>query len=176
MTLKLVPPSREYKRSYREYIAELGAEERYPFSLDFEHQDFTALLEHLGDFAKGINVPDGYVPSSTYWLIEAGNIAGVSSLRHCLNERIRQCGGHIGLGIRPSRRGRGLGSALMALTIQEARGKVSGDIHIHCHKGNEASVRMILANGGILDSEIEHGQPPVLVQRYLVPVSGRDAT
>ncbi|AKC85484.1 GNAT family N-acetyltransferase [Pseudoxanthomonas suwonensis] len=168
MTATLVLPGRGYERSYRGYILELGDEERYPFPLDFEYRDFAALLRRLDEFANGIDIPEGFVPSSTYWLVEGGEIVGVSNLRHRLNERIRQCGGHIGLGIRPSRRGRGFGNALMALTIREARKRGIEDVHIHCHKGNEASARMIVRNGGVLDSEIEDGEPAGIVQRYVV--------
>lgn len=168
MTVALVLPNPEYEQSYCAYIVELGDEERYPFPLDFEHNDFVALLQRLDDFAKGINIPEGFVPSSTFWLIEDGEIVGVSNLRHYLNERIRHCGGHIGLGIRPLCRGRRLSKVLMALTIQEARKRGIGELHIHCHKHNEASARMIISNGGALDSEIGDGEPEEIVQRYVV--------
>lgn len=166
MAVSLVLPTADYEQSYGEYIAELGDEERYPFPLDFEHHDFAALLKRLSEFANGVNIPDGFVPSSTYWLVEGGEIIGVSNLRHYLNERIKQCGGHIGLGIRPSYRSKGLGNALMTLTIQEARRRGIGEIHIHCHKHNEASARMIISNGGVLESEIEESSE--IVQRYVV--------
>lgn len=168
MAVALILPNPEYEQSYGAYIVELGDEERYPFPLDFEHNDFAALLRRLDDFTKGINIPEGFVPSSTFWLVEGGEIIGVSNLRHYLNERIRHCGGHIGLGIRPSYRGRGLGNVLMALTIQEARKRGIGELHIHCHKANEASTRMIISNGGVLDSEVEDGEPGEIVRRYVV--------
>ena len=168
MTSSLVLPCRKYEQSYRAYIDELGDEERYPFQMDFEHLDFGALLQRLAGFSQGINIPTGYVPSSTYWLVEGPELLGVSSLRHHLNERIRHCGGHLGLGIRPSRRGRGLGTRLLALTLLEARRMGIGEVHIHCHKDNESSGRMIVRNGGVLHSEIESGEPGAVVQRYVV--------
>lgn len=168
MAAELVLPSCEYEQSYCEYIIELGDEERYPFPLDFEHSDFTALLKRLDEFANGINIPDGFVPSSTYWLVEDGEIIGVSNLRHYLNERIKNCGGHIGLGIRPSCRGHGIGNKLMAFTIHEAQKRGIGEIHIHCRRNNEASVRMIISNGGVLDSEIKDLESGAVVQRYVL--------
>src|SRR5690606_29423812 len=121
MTAALVLPGFEYEGSYRNYIAELGAEERYPFQMDFPNGDFHALLERLRKFAAGVKVPSGYVRTSTYWLVDGGELIGVSSLRHRLNKQLAERGGHIGLGIRPSYRGRGLGTTLLALTLQEAR-------------------------------------------------------
>ena len=168
MAISLLKPGPELEQSYRDYIVELGDEERYPFPLDFEHDDFPAYLQRLDDLANGINIPDSYVPSSTFWLVDGDEILGVSNLRHFLNDKIRQYGGHIGLGIRPSQRGKGLGSLLMALTIGEARKRGIGEIHIHCEKNNEASVRTITGNHGVLDSEADYGDPPVTIQRYVV--------
>lgn len=169
MLFELVQPDLRFQSSYEDYIAELGDEVRYPFPLDFDHRDFAALLRRLEDLAEGRNIPEGFVPSSTFWLVCGDTLAGVANLRHCLNDRIRHCGGHIGLGVRPSFRGQGLGRTLMAMTIEQARMRGIGELHIHCHKDNEASARMIVANGGVLDSEIDDGQPARVVQRYVIP-------
>ena len=169
MTLSLVLPSSEYEQSYRGYLGELGDEERYPFQLDLDCSDFGALLQRLDEFRQGVNIPSGYVATSTYWLVDGPELVGVASLRHTLNERIKECGGHIGLGIRPTRRGRGVGTKLLSLTLDRAREIGVGEVHVHCHKGNGASGRMIVRNGGVLHSEIEVGDPAVVVQRYVVP-------
>jgi predicted acetyltransferase len=168
MTRLLISPIPEYEASYRAYIQELGDEERYPFPLDFDCSDFAALLDRLANFEAGRNLPAGYVSSSTYWLVESGEIVGVSNLRHSLNEEIRHCGGHIGLGIRPAQRGRGLGAELMALTIQQAWKRGIEEVHIHCYKSNGASASIIESNGGVLHSEIEEGHPVKIVQRFVV--------
>lgn len=115
-----IQPNLEFEASYREYIRELGDELRYPFPLDFDHSDFSSLLDRLADFQAGRNLPAGYVASSTFWFVEAGEILGVSNVRHTSNKEIHRCGGHIGLSMRPSQRGRGLGTELMSLTILEA--------------------------------------------------------
>jgi predicted acetyltransferase len=164
---RLTHPNREYEQSYREYILELGDEERYPFPLDWDYEDFDLLLRKLGDFRNGKNIPEGFVPSTTYWLVEDGDILGVSNLRHYLNDRIRKVGGHIGLGIRPSRRGEGLGRELLQLTIEKGRELGLGDLHIHCHKENQSSVNMIRASGAELESEVPEKPGGPIVQRYV---------
>lgn len=168
MARSFIEPILELESSYRDYIRELGNEERYPFPLDFDYSDFPSLLACLADFDAGRNLPAGYVASSTYWLVEAGEILGVSNLRHTLNEEIHRCGGHIGLGIRPSQRSRGLGAELMSLTIQEARKRGIDEVHIHCYKSNLASAKIIEANGGVLHSEIEEGALGNVIQRFVV--------
>jgi predicted acetyltransferase len=168
MNYHLVRPVAVYKRSYRDYIRELGDEERYPFPLDYDHDDFPALLKRLDNLARGIDLPEGFVPSSTFWLVHGDELVGVSNLRHCLNDRIREIGGHIGVGIRPSFRGRGLGTLLLGLTITEARQRGIRPIYIHCHKHNTASARMIIGNGGVLESEVLDAGSAEVVQRYIL--------
>ena len=164
--MEFVLPSKTYQQSYREYIEELGDEERYPFPLSFEHEDFDALLAKLDDFASGRNIPEGYVPSTTLWLVEGEQLLGVANLRHYLNARIEESGGHIGLGVRPAYRGKGLGKHLMKLAIETLNGMGVNQVHIHCYKDNLPSARAIVANGGKLHSEIMVESKTV--QRYLV--------
>lgn len=172
MSIKLVAPDICYRQSYHRYIQELGDDERYPFPLDFDYQDFPAYLARLKEIEQGIRLPAGYVPSSTWWLVENDELIGVSNLRHYLNNSIRHIGGHIGLSIRPSRRGKGLSKALLQLTIGKAKAMGVKTVHIHCYRHNTASARMIMACGGALESEVILDQSPgsEIIQRYLCAV------
>lgn len=164
--MKLILPTKEYQQSYHTYIKELGDEERYPFPMDFDYRDFQKMLLKIDDFANGVNLPDGYVQSSTLWLVEAGELVGVTNIRHYLNKDIEYCGGHIGLGIRPSYRAKGYGNQLMKLSIEKLYDMGINTVHIHCYKDNIASAKAIISNGGILDSELTLDNK--VVQRYLV--------
>ncbi len=164
--MKLVTPDIQYHASYLTYIKELGDEERYPFPLDFDHSDFPAMLIRIQQFEQGVDLPKAYVPSTTYWMVEGDEIIGVSNLRHYLNDQLKTAGGHIGLGIRPSSRGRKLSVQLLQMTLVKAVDKGINEVHVHCYKHNLASARMIEACGGELDSEVlDDG---VVVLRYLV--------
>ncbi|WP_232366314.1 GNAT family N-acetyltransferase [Aliidiomarina halalkaliphila] len=167
--MRLILPCLEYEGSYRDYITELGNEERYPFPLDFDHADFPAMLAKLEQFRMGVDLPQGFVPSTTYWLVDQQEMIGVANLRHYLNARIERAGGHIGLGVRPRERGKGLGATLLRLTLEQAWARSIQPVHVHCYKHNQASARMILANGGVLDSEIEDGGETI--QRYIISPS-----
>jgi predicted acetyltransferase len=164
--MELALPSIEYKDSYLEYIKELGNEERYPFPMDFDYSNFEALLEKIEQFSKGLNLPAGYVPSSTFWLVDSREIIGVTNIRHYLNSEIEHCGGHIGLGIRPAYRGKGLGGYLMKLSIEKLKGMGVNSVHIHCYKENIASSKAIRSSGGVLASELPLQNR--VVQRYVV--------
>ena len=164
--MKLETPSIDYAGSYDRYIKELGAEERYPFPLDFEYSDFSHYLRRLEELSTGKNVPKGFVQSSTWWLVEENEIVGITNLRHQLTPELKACGGHIGLSIRPSRRGQSLGKKLMSLSIEKLRHFGVTDIHIHCYKGNLSSANTILACGGVLHSELQQNHQTI--QRYIV--------
>lgn len=165
--LKLVEPGMEWQRSYHRYIEELGDEERYPFPMDFEHHDFAAMLQRIADFAAGKNLPDGYVSSSTLWLVAGDELLAVANIRHRLNDSLRYAGGHIGLGVRPSFRGQSLGSYLMQQAINFARQLGIGDVHIHCYKDNLASRGMIERCKGVPHSEVAT-EDGTVVLRYIV--------
>ena len=167
--MNLVLPSIEYQQSYHSYINELGSEERYPFVLDFDYQDFAAYLAKIRGFSEGINLPCGYVPSSTFWLIHHNEIVGVTNLRHYLNDQIKHCGGHIGLSIRPSKRGAGLGILLMKLSIEKLHSMGNNLLHIHCYASNLASKRAIISNGGAFDSAIKSDSH--IVNRYIIDLT-----
>jgi predicted acetyltransferase len=164
--LKLILPTKEYQQSYHAYIKELSDEERYPFPMDFDCSDFQKMLAKISDFANGVNLPDGYVQSSTLWLVEAGELIGVTNIRHYLNKSIEHCGGHIGLSIRPSHRAKGYGNQIMRLSIEKLYDMGINTVHIHCYKDNTSSAKAIIANGGELDSELTLDNK--VVQRYLV--------
>nr|WP_245335309.1 GNAT family N-acetyltransferase [Shewanella sp. WXL01] len=124
------------------------------------------MLSKLENFRLGENLPEGYVASTTLWLIDNEEIVGVTNLRHGLNEALRHCGGHIGLGIRPSMRGKGYGKDLMKLSVDQLRAMGERQIHIHCYADNLASANTTKAIGGELDSQVMIDDK--LVERYIV--------
>lgn len=165
---QFIRPSVEYEKSYREYISELGSSERYPFPLDFPYDDFQGLINRLKAYSNGIDLPDGFVRNSTFWLVEQGEIVGVSNLRHILTERLQREGGHVGFGVRPKAQGRGVGKELLKRTLAEATDIGLSEVLIVCLKENVASAKVICANGGKLESEYSMPKYSGPVQRYIV--------
>lgn len=166
----LITPTVEYEESYRSYIDELCNAERYPFVLDLEYDDFAALVARLGNFSLGIDLPDGSVPSTTFWLVEDGEIVGVSSLRHHMTEKLRLLGGHIGFGVRPSAQGRGVAKELLKQTLTQAGHLGISEVLVVCLKANVPSSRVIEANGGRLESEYSVPEYDGLLQRYTITI------
>ncbi|KXJ61836.1 MAG: hypothetical protein AXW14_07905 [Alteromonas sp. Nap_26] len=195
VTYQLVTPSAHFESSYHEYIVELGNEERYPFVLDFDATDFQAYLARVEDFRQGVNLPDGYVASTTYWLVCGNTLLGVANLRQYLNTVIAHVGGHVGVGIRPSCRRKGLSHLLLKWVCEIASEQgigepVSGSdsakatqphhqqsnstkhLHVHCYTSNTASKRMIKSVGGVLHSTVlvNSKQGSTSVSRFVIGI------
>jgi len=152
--LKLIEPNTIYKITYREMMEEWrsSGEELVPFTLEYDSTDFDKFILFTNSF-KTVKA-DGFVHHSTFWLItDDNNIAGVSNLRHYLNESLLSEGGHIGFGIRPSFRRKGYASKLLELTLLEAKKINLSKVLLTCDKSNTGSSRTIHKNNGVLWKE-----------------------
>jgi predicted acetyltransferase len=80
-------------------------------------------------------------------------VVGVSSLRLSLNDNLRKDGGNIGYGIRPSARLRGFATLILKETLLKAKVRGITRALVTAEKGNTGSIKTILKNGGVFDSE-----------------------
>jgi predicted acetyltransferase len=177
--LRLIGPSRDFESSYRSLVDEIRSrgEKPIPFPVGFPHDDFGELIARLERNSKGEGLPAGFVANSTYWLVAQSEIVGVSNLRHSLTPRLRREGGNIGYGVRPSARGRGLGAELLRQTLGKAKETGLTRVLLTCGKDNVPSVRVILANRGVFESEEFLEERNEVIQRYWIdlaqPARGR---
>lgn len=125
-------------------------------------------LEHFADdeldcWLAYINAPAGTnlfgfdkVADSTYlaWHIELQKIVGIINIRHELNDRLYQVGGHIGYSIHPNYWNQGLATEMLGLALQEVDKLKINNVLITCDKQNQASAKVIQKNGGVLENEI----------------------
>lgn len=150
----LIKPSMEYMESYiaacREY-AEAGLEVYDDFHGEKPTSELIEkLLERYEKRSRGIGLPEGWVPSSTFWLVDESEYIGSGYIRHTLTEALKKYGGHIGYGIRPSKWGRGYGTLQLRLLLTEAAGLGIRSALVTCAAENAASARVIEKNGGVL--------------------------
>jgi len=164
---RLVEPSVEWEAAYREMLAEYR-EGRIQVLKDVD--DFAEHVQRLRDQARGIGLPEGYVPDSTYWLVREsdGTLLGVSNLRHRLDAALEDYGGHIGYGIRPSERRKGYGTLMLKLTLDKARERGIRRVLITCDPENIGSVRVIQNNSGVLASESYSERAKRVTSRYWI--------
>ena len=118
-------------------------------------EDFvTAALPKMLAMARGEDLPEGYVPETTYFLWSDGEIVGQFRLRHYLNESLRRGAGHIGYYVDPAFRGRNHGSEGLRMLLEKAAGIVpEKEYYLRVQKSNPASLRVMEKNGGYIAGE-----------------------
>jgi predicted acetyltransferase len=101
------------------------------------------------------------------WIVEQDTVLGGIALRHELTDFVLRMG-HVGYGIRPSARGRGLATWALGQVLVRAGELRLDRVLVACADDNLASARVIEANGGLLEHvrDTELGR----VRRYEVPL------
>lgn len=124
-------------------------------AIDNLRNDFGGFVSRLRAMEDPAQVAHDFVPQTTFWLVHDREYIGRLSLRHCLNERLEMIGGHIGYDIRPSMRRKGHATHMLALGLGEERKLRLRRVLLTSHCENIVSRRVIEANGGVLQDEIE---------------------
>lgn len=91
---------------------------------------------------------------TTFWVLdENGDAIGIVRMRHYLNDRLKECGGHIGYYIRHDQRGKGYGKEILRQALTELKKLGEERALLTVDMDNIASIRVIEANGGVFASE-----------------------
>ena len=156
MKLKLVKLEQKYRPQLDDMLGEWYAsgEKIIPYaSRRLDYRDFDRYLSEL-EVKEGNR--EGLVPDSTFFCLdEERNIfVGAVNIRHRLNESLLLNGGHIGDGVRPSERRKGVATRMIALALEECKKLGIQQVLMVCDKNNIGSAKSIMANGGILENEI----------------------
>lgn len=174
--MKLIEPTLELESDFFAMVEEFKAEGDTSIngigSIDID--DFAASVNLAKRHAKGIDLPEGWVPCSTYWLVRQNRIIGTCSLRHKLNDFLRNYGGHIGYSIRPSERRNGFGTQMLELALEKARSFGVKRVLVTCDDNNIASTRIIEKNNGKFADKVKTGYSKFLTQRYWIDLSVGD--
>lgn len=108
--MHLVSPTLDYRDQFLAALKEFRDEGTHGFwdyctdPTNLEHY-----IEMVKKHAKGLELKEGWVPASTFWLIDDGKWVGHCNIRHRLTPSLEQLGGHIGYAILPSERQKGYG-------------------------------------------------------------------
>ncbi|MFF2823920.1 GNAT family N-acetyltransferase [Arthrobacter koreensis] len=85
-----------------------------------------------------------------WWITEGDDVLGGIALRHSSHPLIPRAG-HIGYGIRPSARWRGLATWAVCRVLEEAHLLGLEQVRAVCAPSNTASIRTLENLGGVLD-------------------------
>ena len=156
MNLRLIKASENYERQIRDMLEEWYAtgEKIVPYAIRrLDYHDFKYYIDNL----EVKNPPENYVTDSTFFCIDDDRdiVVGAVNIRHYLNEQLLFDGGHIGDGVRPSERGKGIGTQMISLALEECKKLGIYRVLMVCDKDNIASAKSIINNGGVLENETE---------------------
>ena len=167
MKLRLVKASNQYCAQIKDMLDEWNAtgEKIVPYAIRrIDYHDFAYYCDNL----ETKDTSCGLVPDSTFFCLdeERNIIVGAVNIRHYLNESLFLNGGHIGDGVRPSERGKGIATKMIALALEECKILGIKRVLMVCDKENIASAKSIIKNGGVLENEVVVDS--IVEQRYWI--------
>ena len=122
---------------------------------------FEKWLEYCEDDRTTGSMLSTHVPCTLYFALnEQSEIVGSIIINHMVTKR-----GHLHAGIVPWCRGKGYGTAMLALALKECQKKGIRKVHICPNsKDNVSAIHVILKNGGYLLEEFVDDER--VIQRY----------
>ena len=152
----LVRPTVELREAYIEFFQDWqeSGEDMVPWVISKDPTNYEEMLEFLFKNEDKQYIADGWVPSSTFWLVnEDRKVVGAVNIRHALTEKLFNSGGHIGYGIRPSERKKGYATKLLAMALEKSKEIGISNALVVCDYVNVASRKTIINNGGVQDKD-----------------------
>ncbi|BCN30876.1 GNAT family N-acetyltransferase [Anaeromicropila herbilytica] len=169
MRLHLVKLDKKHKKHLNDMMEEWYAtgEKIIPYAIrKHDYRDFENYISSL-EIKDDV---EGLVPDSTYFCLdeEKDIFVGAVNIRHYLNDSLLLNGGHIGDGVRPSERGKGVATNMIGLALKECKKIGIDKVLMVCDKENIASAKSIQNNGGILENEVI--VDGIVEQRYWIKI------
>ena len=167
MNLQLVKLSPEYRRHLNEMMEEWYAAGEKIIPYVIRRNDYREFDHYLANLEVK-DTSEGMVPDSTFFCLdlERDIFVGAVNIRHYLNEGLLLNGGHIGDGVRPSQRRKGIATKMIGLALEECRKLGIDRVLMVCDKNNIGSAKSIQNNGGVLENEVL--VDGVVEQRYWI--------
>ena len=141
----------------------------FPFLLLWNRQlSWARYLELLEGLRTGERIPDGLVRSDFLLAEVDGAVAGRVSLRFDLNQTLAEMGGHVGYGVRPAFRRRGVATEILRQSVTLLRAAGVARILVVCDDDNVGSAGVIERCGGVLESVVTPDDGRAPFRRYWI--------
>lgn len=164
--MHLVRPTVRWEKEHIAYMNEWDEDRMTPSSFHLnENVPYEVYLKELKTREAGLG---NRVPNTNYLLVnDEERVVGMVNIRHALNEYMRQVGGHIGYGIRPSERRKGYATLLLNEALKRTDELGITSVLITCNEDNIGSATVIQNNGGIEDESFLE-QDGTIVRRFWI--------
>lgn len=134
-------------------------------------QSYAGFYDLLSRMKSGGYPRPDIVPMDSYFIESSGQILGEVYIRHRLNPRLEQIGGHVGYKVRPSSRNRGVATAALRLALSRLASLGVDRALVTCNTTNAASARVIERCGGRRIDDAQIGER--IERRYWIPTGVR---
>ncbi len=119
------------------------------------YEEYKKWLLRRNEIQHGINLEEGAVAESTYWLIVNDIPVGIGKIRHKLTPALKKHGGSISYSIAPQYRNNGYGTVLLSLLLEQAKSMEVPELLVMIYNYNYPSEKVIIKNGGIFCGKTE---------------------
>jgi predicted acetyltransferase len=155
--IELVKPLKEHKAIVGDFIKEHVENNEFEIhgGALVEKLDYDIWLKQLANNSDKSTVSKDWVVASTFLAMRKSDrkLIGMIDIRHELNGFLQSDGGHIGLGVRPSERGKGYASKITMEGLSFCKKIGLQKVMLACYKDNLASSKTIEKCGGKLERE-----------------------
>lgn len=158
--------------SYINEFYEYGSRINGSGKLDDYLDDYEGWLKHL-KWQPSIKPDEEHVPALTYFLVrESDNkIVGMLNIRLTLNNKLKNSGGHIGYGIRPTERKKGYNKINLYLGLKECKKHGITEAELWCNRSNVGSSSTMKALGGVLSKSVYNEEKNIYIDKYVIDVN-----
>lgn len=146
-----------YQEAYEQSLDKLSQGLMKKHNLMFVNINEVDIIQQIKDNRDKTKLPEGYVPSYDYFLVDGDKFIGIIHIRIELTENLMRYGGNIGYAINPKYWKQGYGTEILRLGLEKAKELGMTDkILITCDDDNIGSYKIIEKNGGILENKVEN--------------------
>lgn len=113
--------------------------------------DYKKWLIEQDDYSRSQNLPENFIPQTTYFLYADGQPVGIARIRHHSSAFLEKQGvGNFGYGIAKQHRGKGYGNILFGKIIEICKSLGYTEVKSFVHVDNMASNKIFKNNGAVL--------------------------
>ncbi len=154
MDIKFVRPTHNHKPMLEAFKFAHSDELFLHGASGLERMPLDEWLNKLSNQEQNKHLPDGYVPSTTFMVLNQDEIIGFVNIRHYLNEQLLKSYGHVGYMVHKAHRQKGYGKAMLQFAMHYAKTTLQlNSLLIACDFDNIGSKRLIERCGGVITTE-----------------------
>lgn len=132
---------------------------------NLSYKEYKNWLQEIDNHSRGVNLPKGWIPYTTYILYIDDIPVGYGRIRHSSSEFLETVigAGNLGYGISKHYRGKGYGNILFKELLKKCKEHGYNEIKLFPLKTNEATVKIMIKNGGKIIGDFRKNKHIILV-------------